>query len=60
MPGPLRTNKTTVATSRKPSLVYKTAHALFLSAFRFEAVAYSAARNSFAFYGFTPVNDFGV
>jgi hypothetical protein len=36
------------------------ADALFLSAFRFEHVAYGATRNSFAFYGFTPVNDFGA
>ena len=33
---------------------------LFPSAFRFEDVTYSAAGNSFAFYGIAPENDFGV
>ena len=33
---------------------------LFPSAFRFEDVTYSAAVNSFAFYGIAPENDFGV
>jgi hypothetical protein len=33
---------------------------LFLSAFRFEDITYSAAGNSFAFHGIAPEDDFGV
>jgi hypothetical protein len=32
---------------------------LFLSAFRFEDITYSAAGNSFAFHGIAPEDDFG-
>jgi hypothetical protein len=33
---------------------------LFLSAFRFEDITYSAAGNSFAFHGIAAKDDFGV
>jgi hypothetical protein len=33
---------------------------LFLPAFRFEDITYSAAQNSFAFHGIAPEDDFGI